>query len=106
MKLKFDTELSDAQRELFACLAEEAAEVVQAVGKILRHGLYSYGHGSGETNQEVLAREIGDLEYVVKRLIDGRQVDAMSISTAKHEKAAKFLKYTHFQLDSEDWRNS
>jgi hypothetical protein len=57
-------ELTDAQIEVLTLLSEEAAEVVQDVAKILRHGLYSYDptKPNGIDNLEHLCKELGDLE--------------------------------------------
>ena len=57
-------ELSDAQIEVLNLLQEEAAEVIQDVAKILRHGLYSYDPTkmNGIDNLEHLCKELGDLE--------------------------------------------
>ena len=53
--------LSPAQAERLAMIAEEAGEIVQAVGKILRHGFDSRSPEGGPDNREALAREIADL---------------------------------------------
>ena len=99
----FDTGLTDAQRERLACLAEEAAEIVQAVGKILRHGYDSRYH-DGTTNTAALEREIGDLTYVVDCMSLAGDVDAGAIDAAREAKVPRFRKYTHYQPASEDWR--
>lgn len=101
---RFDTGLDDAQRERLACLAEEAGEIVQAVGKILRHGFDS-AYDNGLSNTEILEKEIGDLRYVVERLVLAGDIDPDAVRRASREKIARFRKFTHFQPDSEDWRN-
>ena len=60
--LKFN-ELSPAQEEVLALLAEECAEVIQAIGKILRHGAHSTHPDSpyGPSNARMLEDELGDV---------------------------------------------
>lgn len=57
-------ELSDEQIEVLTLLSEEAAEVIQDVAKILRHGLHSYDptKPNGMSNLEHVCKELGDLE--------------------------------------------
>lgn len=67
--------LSAAEAEALALLAEECGEVVQAIGKILRHGLWSEHPESGIPNYNTLQREIGDVLAAfriaeVQRLVD------------------------------------
>jgi NTP pyrophosphatase (non-canonical NTP hydrolase) len=58
---KHFNQLPPAQAEALALLAEECAEVIQAIGKILRHGLWSEHPESGISNYNTLQREIGDV---------------------------------------------
>lgn len=56
-------QLTPAQAELLALLAEECGECVQAIGKILRHGYGSSNPllASGPRNIDALAKAMGDL---------------------------------------------
>lgn len=54
-------QLRPDQLEALALLMEECAEVQQAIGKILRHGLYSHHPAGGPNNAEMLTTEVGDL---------------------------------------------
>lgn len=57
------------EAERLAMLAEEAGEIVQAVGKILRHGYESYHpENTNLTNRDLLAMEITDLLAVVEMM--------------------------------------
>lgn len=61
--------MTTKQEHFLACLAEEAGEVVQAVGKILRFGLDDKHPKTGDVpNRELLAREIDDLIGVARLL--------------------------------------
>lgn len=53
--------LTEPEVELLTMIAEEAAEVVQAVTKTLRHGLESRHPDGGPTNREALSGELADL---------------------------------------------
>jgi len=59
--------LTPAEAERLAMLAEEAGEIVQMVGKILRHGYESYHPNDCDktTNRILLMSEIKDLIGVV-----------------------------------------
>lgn len=60
----------DLRDELLVLLAEECAEVQQAVAKYLRHGgdCYNPKDPYQETNREALHRELGDLGAAVTLL--------------------------------------
>lgn len=62
-------QLTPAQAERLAMLAEECGEVIQIVGKILRHG-YSSAHPDRPhvSNRELLGRELTDLYAVASSL--------------------------------------
>ena len=59
---------SDAEKERLFMLAEEAGEVVQMVGKTLRHGYDSTHPSGGPTNKELLRKEIADFLGVLKMM--------------------------------------
>lgn len=91
-------ELTEKEAELLAVLAEEASEVIQVVGKILRHGINSVHPRSGVGNREMLRRELGDF-WAAKRLlvtecgydfINDREVQKAAI-----EKLARIGKFLH-----------
>jgi hypothetical protein len=88
-------ELSPAQIERLALLAEECAEVIQIVGKILRHGYYSThpNDPDGENNREMLETELGHVECAVD-LLETDDIDRGEIersSTKKHKTVTVFL---------------
>lgn len=65
--------LTSAEAERLAMLAEECGEVVQIIGKILRHGYDSYHPSDDEKtpNREFLVRELSDI-MAVQRLMEVR----------------------------------
>lgn len=92
-------ELSNAQDERLAILAEECGEVIQAVMKIMRHGYDSVNpkDDSGETNRQALERELGDVGHAMKRMEWCGDIDAMAIQARSHAKESKIGKYLHHQ---------
>ena len=61
--------LSPAQAERLAMLAEEAGEIVMAVGKVLRHGYESTHPNGGPTNRTALGHEVSDLHGVAGAML-------------------------------------
>ena len=88
--------LTPAQAERLAMLAEECGEVIQIVGKILRHG-YDSRHPSDHTitNRGLLGRELTDLYAVASVLC---RDDVPEGSYHDQDRAwAKKLRYAHHQ---------
>jgi NTP pyrophosphatase (non-canonical NTP hydrolase) len=56
------------QEHLLACLAEEAGEIVQAVGKALRFGLQDGYPGTSRTNEQDIKDECNQLLAVFEML--------------------------------------
>lgn len=95
-------ELSDAQEESLVLLAEECGEVVQCIGKILRHGLTSrHPTKGGIDNREWLTKELGDVLAAIKIM---RKDCAISNGDIIHEQGRKldnvgqWLHYNHIAL--------
>ena len=90
--------LTPAEAERLALLIEEAGEVVQAAGKVLRHGYESYNPkdpGAG-SNRVQLNRELLDLYTVIQMMLNAGDVDyheANDVAAARERKAA----YLHHQ---------
>lgn len=70
--------MTEQEREILECLAEEAAEVIQAVTKILRHGLYSFYPQTGESNTSALWNELNDFAVIWDRIVELGIVDEVS----------------------------
>lgn len=96
-------QLSPAEAERLACLAEECGEVIQAVGKILRHGYEDYSpfDETQTTNRKHLEREIGDLSAVIDTMRFANDVSDLRIHRAANEKLTKLPRWTHHQPNSQ-----
>jgi len=92
-------QLTPAQAERLAILAEEAGEVIQVVGKILRHGYESCNPliENPKTNRQLLETELGDLAFIVNKLWTDGDVNVTNIVTAAKAKAIKIVNWTHHQ---------
>jgi NTP pyrophosphatase (non-canonical NTP hydrolase) len=97
--MKFSNGLSDAETERLAILAEECAEVIQVVGKILRHGYESSHPRRPEqgTNREHLEEELGNVGVIMTMMVDAKDVDADSLQENYEEKRGSIGKYLHHQ---------
>lgn len=88
--------LTPAQAERLAMLAEECGEVIQIVGKILRHGYDSYHPVNPRvSNRDLLAKELRDVNAVLMAMgrdeLHGYSVqDVIGVWERK-------LQYTHHQ---------
>jgi NTP pyrophosphatase (non-canonical NTP hydrolase) len=94
-------ELTPAEAERLACLAEECGEVVQAVGIILRHGFESRnpkGSDDGDpTNRETLERECGDILATLDLLGAARDINTEAMESARTKKHQSRKAYFHHQ---------
>lgn len=96
---KFSNDLCDAELERLAILAEECGEVQQMVGKIIRHGYYSY-HPSDVTqrkNKDYLIDEIGDILWIVLLMIEKNDINISDLVKRMNHKEEKSKKYLHHQ---------
>lgn len=98
--------LTAAEVELLTMLAEEAAEVVQACTKALRHGLESTHPDGGPTNHEALSKEMADLgavSLVMRNAMGVASYGPFDLLTALHRKR----RYSHHQRQFEEaWRTA
>ena len=69
---EFSNRLTDAEAERLAILAEECGEVIQIVGKILRHGYDSYNPTVEPMkqipNRRLLEKELSDLLWIISKM--------------------------------------
>lgn len=88
--------LTAAEAERLAMLAEECGEVVQVIGKILRHGYESF-HPADPlvSNRMMLQNELADLAAVVQMLDNAQDIE--SDSDALDEALTRKMRYAHYQ---------
>ena len=92
--------LTPAQAERLAMLAEECAEVIQIVGKILRHGYESYHPETPqETNRDMLEDEVGDLHAVLEMMRSAGDADFPEVSMWIAGRINQKLRYSHHQQE-------
>jgi hypothetical protein len=98
MTTKHFNALTEGQVERLAILAEECAEVTQAVMKILRHGLHSNNNGQlPETNRQALQREVGDLLHALDRCFTSGDLNPEPVEERRKSKPEGIAPYLHHQ---------
>lgn len=97
MSRPFSTKLSPAEVERLALLAEECGEVVQVVGKILRHGYKSVHPNGGPNNRRLLEQECGDVRHAMIRMCEAGDLAKQVIHDAADHKAEVVERYLHHQ---------
>ncbi len=87
--------LSPAQAERLALLAEECAEVIQIVGKILRHG-YSSCHPDGTgPNSRLLEVEAGHVLAALRLMVAEGDIEQTEVVSERNAKLRRVGKYLH-----------
>ena len=82
-------------QEILDILQEECAEVIQNISKCRRFGLHNeYLKGSG-TQQEQLAKEIGDVLAMVELLKEHGVVTQSELDLAKRNKFVKLHQWSN-----------
>jgi len=89
--------LTPAEAERLALLAEECGELVQAVTKILRHGYESHHPVSHANNRETLHREMGDVRAAMLILCEAGDTEKKIIHEYADAKLKKVGKFLHHQ---------
>lgn len=90
-------QLSPAEAERIALLMEEAGEVVQICGKILRHGFESY-HPDDEkriTNRKLLEKELGDLSAARRLMEVNGDIKHLEVMLGESSKLNRINAYLH-----------
>lgn len=93
-------QLTPAQAERLAMLAEECGEVIQVVGKILRHGYDSYHPVNPRvSNRSLLVKELRDVNAVLMAMgrEELREYSVQDVIGVWERK----LQYTHHQRHSD-----
>ena len=92
--------LTPAEAERLAMLSEEAGEIVQIVGKILRHGYESFNPYDEKkiTNRWLLQTELNDLAAIVYGMQKSADISVMVMDNYnRKDNWDRKLKYTHHQ---------
>ena len=98
--IKHFNQLTPAEAERLAILAEEAAEVAQIAMKVLRHGYEScHPDSPGWTNRMQLSKEVADFNAIVTLMDD--DFDPTVCDDAQ-ETIARKLPWTHHQETDND----
>ena len=94
--------LTPAEAERLAMLAEECAEVIQAAGKILRHGYGSYHPDHPQVpNRALLGREVTDLLAVLHLMEDDFDIVPFEDSAEAENAVLRKLRFAHHQDDDQ-----
>ena len=90
-------ELTPAEAERLALLAEELGETTHAIGKILRHGYESKNpyHPTGQTNREALEKEVADVYVAVRMMFEAGDIRRMACAMHEDVKTDTVKKYLH-----------
>lgn len=86
-------DLTPAQLERLAFLAEECAETTQMAMKIVRHGYESVGWN----NRRQLTKEAADAVYAIQLMIEKGDIDEKLLRDFIQEKKESVKKYLHHQ---------
>lgn len=92
--------LTPAEAERLALLLEECGEVIQIIGKTLRHG-YESANPYDEhavTNRQYLQNELGDVQAAIKLMIDSNDILEDNIIRATQDKTKRMQRWLHHQL--------
>jgi NTP pyrophosphatase (non-canonical NTP hydrolase) len=89
--------LTPAEAERLALLSEECGELVQAIGKILRHGYESCHPETMIRNRVALEHEMGDVRAAMIILCEAGDTDKYAVHM-NADKKLKFVRpYLHHQ---------
>lgn len=103
MSVNFN-KLTPAETERLACMSEECGEVVQEIGKVLRHGYEDRSPHDPEcmTNRQNLEKEMGDVLYWMIEMAKAKDVSIDNIFEYVEAKQKKVGKWLHHQGESKD----
>lgn len=87
--------MNEDNNEVMDILQEEAAEVIQAVSKIRRFGIYNAKPGTNYTNREHLEEEVGDMLAMIDILMVNDIVSWGNLHKAKRAKIEKLKKWSN-----------
>ena len=91
--LKPFNKLTPAEAERLAILAEECAEVIQAIGKIQRHGYESYY--PDKSNRTALTNELGHVMAAGRLMAAAGDIEMQGVLVSRTEKLCNISQYLH-----------
>ena len=102
--MKHFNKLTPAELERLGLLSEELGEAQQIIGKILRHGYQSYNPFDEHltTNKALLEKELGDIQYAIKMMLEGGDINDYSIAKHAEQKAISVIPWLHHQDERVD----
>lgn len=89
------TKPTKAEADLLVLLIEECAEVQQRATKALRFGLTEKRSPSTPSNQDLLAAEIGDLQGVIRMIVEQKIVSSHIIDESCFSKPFRAAVYSN-----------
>lgn len=89
-------QLTPAEAERLALLAEECGEAIQAAMKILRHG-YNGQYDNGIGNREKLVEELGHVCWAMQLMCEAGDVEWVLIVRAGASRESRPTNYLHHQ---------
>lgn len=91
--------LTEAEAERLAPAAEEMAEAIHAIGKILRHGYESTNPltPQGPTNRDWLEQEIAHVYVATRMMFDAGDIRRIACAAHEDAKADSLHRYMHHQ---------
>lgn len=94
------------EEERIALLIEECGEVIQACGKILRHGFNTKypNDETGISNRMVLEKEIGDVLNALSLMLSNDDVNNSNIDMFKRAKVSKLNSFLHLNKLEEEYK--
>lgn len=92
-------QLTPAEAERLALLAEELGEATQAIGKILRHGYESTNpmQANSPTNRETLEKELGHVRHAMIRLCEAGDLSKANVHEFSNLKSMSIDRWLHHQ---------
>jgi NTP pyrophosphatase (non-canonical NTP hydrolase) len=84
--------MNDKEKEIMLIAQEECAEVVQAISKVFRFG--KTDEYNGQTNQQRLEEEIGDLMCMIELMQEYGIISATNVLNANVKKRLKLRKWS------------
>lgn len=92
-------QLSNAETERLAILSEELGEVLQIIGKTLRHGYESRNplESDSPTNRMLLEKECGDVLNIINMMYAAGDIAQEKVAERTKYKASTIAKWLHHQ---------